>query len=169
MKKLNEVRKGLVESGGRTSQDLGLGRIVGQILVYLYLQPKPCSLDELENELGLSKGAVSVAARQLEQLGLVQRVWIKGERKKFYRSTDNIGRTLQHGLLSLLRQKVSDFGNELELALNLLEAAKESQKEDTEFLIQRVTRASILQQRLDQLLANPLIHLLAITTEPEQA
>ncbi len=45
----------LVETGGRTSQDLGLGRIVGQILVYLYLQPAACSLEELEENLGLSQ------------------------------------------------------------------------------------------------------------------
>ena len=64
----------LGETGGRTSQDLGLGRIVGQVLVYLYLQPSACSLEKLEKALGLSKASVSIAARQLEQLGLVQRV-----------------------------------------------------------------------------------------------
>ena len=57
------ARTRLVETGGRTSQDLGFGRIVGQVLVYLYLQPKECSLDVLEQELGLSKASVSVAAR----------------------------------------------------------------------------------------------------------
>jgi DNA-binding transcriptional regulator GbsR (MarR family) len=65
----------LVETGGRISQDLGLGRIVGQLLVYLYLQPRECSLDVLESELGLSKASVSIAARQLERLGIVQRVF----------------------------------------------------------------------------------------------
>ena len=59
----------LIETGGQTSQDLGLGRIVGQILVYLYLKPSACSLEELENDLGLSKASISIAARQLEQLG----------------------------------------------------------------------------------------------------
>ncbi|MGB5687431.1 MAG: MarR family transcriptional regulator, partial [Candidatus Electrothrix sp.] len=97
------ARKNLVETGGRTSQDLGLGRIVGQVLVYLYLQPQECSLDVLEQELGLSKASVSVAARQLESLGLVQRVWIKGERKKYYRSAENIAQALQQGVLSMLR------------------------------------------------------------------
>ena len=50
---LQQARIGLVETGARTSQDLGMGRIVGQILVYLYLQPNATSLDELEKELGL--------------------------------------------------------------------------------------------------------------------
>ncbi|RWX49130.1 MarR family protein [Candidatus Electrothrix marina] len=156
------ARKNLVETGGRTSQDLGLGRIVGQVLVYLYLQPQECSLDVLEQELGLSKASVSVAARQLESLGLVQRVWIKGERKKYYRSAENIARALQQGVLSMLRHKVECFGGELEKSMNLLDGEVTSEnEEDLDFLRQRVTRARKLQERLDSLLGHPLVHLFA--------
>jgi DNA-binding transcriptional regulator GbsR (MarR family) len=155
------ARKNLVETGGRTSQDLGLGRIVGQVLVYLYLQPQECSLDVLEQELGLSKASVSVAARQLESLGLVQRVWIKGERKKYYRSAENIARALQQGVLSMLRHKVEYFGGELEKSMNLLDGEVASEnEEDLDFLRQRVKRAKKLQERLDSLLGNPLVRLL---------
>lgn len=156
------ARKNLVETGGRTSQDLGLGRIVGQVLVYLYLQPKECSLDVLEQELGLSKASVSVAARQLESLGLVQRVWMKGERKKYYRSAENIARALQQGVLSMLRHKVEYFGGELEKSMNLLDGEVVSEnEEDRDFLQQRVKRAKKLQERLDSVLGNPLVQLLA--------
>ena len=155
------ARKNLVETGGRTSQDLGLGRIVGQVLVYLYLQPQECSLDVLEQELGLSKASVSVAARQLESLGLVQRVWIKGERKKYYRSAENIARALQQGVLSMLRHKVEYFGGELEQSMNLLDGEVTSEnEEDLDFLRQRVARAKKLQERLDSLLDHPLVRLL---------
>jgi DNA-binding transcriptional regulator GbsR (MarR family) len=156
------ARKNLVETGGRTSQDLGLGRIVGQVLVYLYLQPQECSLDVLEQELGLSKASVSVAARQLESLGLVQRVWIKGERKKYYRSAENIAQALQQGVLSMLRHKIQLFGGELEKSMNLLDGEITSEnEEDRDFLRQRVRRAIKLQERLDSLLGNPLVHLFA--------
>ncbi|WP_339136361.1 MAG: MarR family transcriptional regulator [Candidatus Electrothrix sp. GW3-4] len=156
------ARKNLIETGGRTSQDLGLGRIVGQVLVYLYLQPKECSLDVLELDLGLSKASVSVAARQLEALGLIQRVWIKGERKKYYRSAENIASALQQGLLSMLRHKVQHFGDELEKSLQLLEIASVStNKEELGFMQQRVHRAKKLQERLGTILGNPLVRLLA--------
>ena len=56
--KINDARLRLIETGGRTSQDLGLGRIVGQILIYLYLQPEACPLDRLEQDLGLSKAPI---------------------------------------------------------------------------------------------------------------
>lgn len=159
--KIVSARMRLVETGGRTSQDLGLGRIVGQVLVYLYLQPAACSLDTLEQELGLSKASVSVAARQLEALGLVNRVWVKGERKKYYRSADNIANALQQGLLSFVRQKVDCFGEELEASMGLLDSASEHlESQDLEFLRQRVSRASKLQKRLGKVLGNPLVRLL---------
>ena len=155
------ARTRLVEAGGRTSQDLGLGRIVGQVLVYLYLQPAECSLDVLEKKLGLSKASVSVAARQLETLGLVKRVWVKGERKKYYRSAENIASALQQGLLSFIRQKVDYFGKELEVSMGLLDTATEDLEIlELEFLKQRVSRASKLQKRLDKVLGNPLVRLL---------
>ena len=67
-----EARSRLIETGGRTSQDLGLGRIVGQILVYLYLTDGDCSLDKIGADLDLSKASVSIAARQLESLWLLR-------------------------------------------------------------------------------------------------
>ncbi len=155
------ARNRLVETGGRTSQDFGLGRIVGQVLVYLYLQPAECSLDALEQELGLSKASVSVAARQLEALGLVSRVWVKGERKKYYRSAENIASALQKGLLSIVRQKVEFFGEELDSSMGLLESASgQVETNDLEFLKQRVSRASKLQKRLNNVLVNPIVRLL---------
>ncbi len=155
------ARMRLVETGGRTSQDLGLGRIVGQVLVHLYLQQSECSLDELEQDLGLSKASVSVAARQLEALGFVSRVWLKGERKKYYRSAENIASALQQGLLSLVRQKVQYFGGELDVSMELLdEATGQDDTQDLEFLLQRVSRARKLQKRLDKVLGNPLVRLL---------
>ncbi|MDU9047567.1 MAG: MarR family transcriptional regulator [Candidatus Electrothrix sp. Rat3] len=158
---IEAARKSLVETGGRTSQDLGLGRIVGQVLVYLYLQPQECSLDVLEQELGLSKASVSVAARQLESLGLVQRVWVKGERKKYYRSAENIASALQQGLLSMLRQKVQYFGGELDISMDLLDEVTEHEDmQELKFLRQRVTRARKLQKRLNKILGNPLVRLL---------
>ncbi len=158
---LNETRMQLVETGGRTSQDLGAGRIVGQVVVYLYLQEAPCSLDLISSELGLSKASVSIAARQLEQLGLLKKVWKTGDRKNYYKSAENIGTALQQGLLSLVRQKVLLFGGELELAMEQLENISPAQidSEDAKFLQQRIGRAHKLHTRLGFILENPLVKL----------
>lgn len=160
---ITEVRMRLVETGGRTSQDLGSGRIVGQVMVYLYLQENERSLDAIGEDLGLSKASISIAVRQLEQLGLVRRVWIKRDRKKYYRSADNIGSGLQQGLLSFLRQKVILFGIELDIALDMLKKTLPGKKDnaDVQFLRQRMNRAKKLQVILNKILGNPLVNFLA--------
>ena len=115
--------------------------------------------------LGLSKASISVAARQLEQLGLVQQVWVKGERKKYYRSAENIGQALQQGLLSLIRQKVDDFGGELCATNKLLDEIEVESTSEAVFLKQRVERAGKLQRRLQSVLGNPLVRLLTKAAE----
>lgn len=160
---LREVRMRLVEVGGRTSQDLGTGRIVGQILVHLYLQENECSLDELAEELQLSKASVSIAVRQLEQLGLARNVWKSGDKRKYYKSAENIAKALQQGALLLLRQKIQIFGDELDESMAMIVATTDATNQDQEavFLRQRIERAKKLQKGLEQILGNPLIKLLA--------
>lgn len=159
---LKEARSRLIETGGRTSQDLGVGRIVGQVLVYLYLQEKECSLDNLVEELGLSKASVSIAVRQLEQFGLARKVWKSGDKKNYYKSAENIAKALQQGVLSLVRQKIQLFGSELDDSLELLStiSANSSIDYETVFLQQRIARAKKLQKGLELVLGNPFVKLL---------
>ena len=159
--KIVDARMRLIETGGRTSHDLGLGRIVGQILIYLYLQPEACPLDKLEQDLGLSKASVSIAARQLEQLGLITRIWVKGERKKFYRSAENLGKALQQGLLSQLQQKIDDFGEQLGSAMKILDEIEDENNPDVKFLKKRIERSDVLRKRVQMVIGNPVVKLLA--------
>ncbi len=162
---LAQARMRLIEVGGKTSQDLGTGRIVGQILIYLYLQERECSLDRIAADLGLSKASVSIAVRQLEQFGLARKVWKSGDKRNYYKSAENIAKALQHGLLTLVRQKVHHFGGELEYSLDLVKEIQESTPSQNEalFLRQRIERAQKLQKNLERVLDNPLVNFLTGT------
>jgi len=160
----SEVKFRLIETGGRTAQDLGLGRIVGQILVYLYLTDGDCSLDQMGEDLELSKASVSIAARQLEKLGLLKRTWKKGDRKNYYRTAGNIETALRNGLVSFIRQKVLGVGVELDNANNLLSKEKGTSEEDpaTGFVYRRVKRAKNLSDTVVKMLDSPLLNLLGL-------
>ncbi len=160
---LQNARRRLIEVGGKTSQDLGTGRIVGQILVYLYLQEYECSLDGIAEDLGLSKASVSIAVRQLEQLGLARNVWKSGDKRKYYKSAENIGKALQQGVLQLFRQKIRIFGDELDESIEMIASVSKDSPEqhDLVFLKKRVERAKKLQNRVEKILGNPLIKLLS--------
>ena len=160
MKKIAfEIKARLVEVGGSTSQDLGLGRIVGQILVYLYLRDGDCSLDKIGEDLGLSKASVSVAVRQLENLGLLRRTWKKGDRKNYYRTADEIGTALQNGLFTFVRQKMQAVGTELNYVNEMFEKEDVSSNTDTDtqFLHNRIKRAKLLHDQVSQVLESPLM------------
>ena len=154
-----DIRQRLAAAGGRTSHDLGLGRIVGQMLSYLYLWDGDCSLDQIAEEMGLSKAAVSVAARQLEHLGLIRRTWREGDRRKYYRTVDNIGVALQQGLLSILRNKIEAMAGELDTAHAALATGARADTE-LQFLAGRVKRAKVLRDQAHKVLGHPLLQLL---------
>ena len=153
-----EARRRLVDVGGSVAQDFGLGRVVGQILVYLYLRDGACSLDAIADELGLSKAAVSIAARQLEVLGLVCRIRKPGDRRVYCRTADNIAVALRHGLLALVRQKLRAAGSALDTADELLPCGPGDK--EISFLRERVARARALTRRVDRVLSSPLLKLL---------
>ena len=158
-----EIRMRLVEVGGKTSQDLGLGRIVGQILMFLYLQEGECSLDQIGEDLGLSKAAVSTAVRQLESLGLLRQVWRKGDRRNYYRTADDIGTALQSGLLAFVRQKVQSVAMEIDSANEMLEKEIKNPEAsaDIRFVHNRVKRAKHLRDMTAKLLESPLFGFLS--------
>lgn len=155
-----DLRDRLVRVGGATSQDLGLGRILGEVLVYLYLHERDCSLDQIESDLRLSKAAVSIAARQLETLGLVRRVRRPGDRRRYYRTADTLGSALQGSVLTLLRRKLDTAGLELDRAQQQLAGARARRDPDIEFLHSRIHRAHTVIRRITGLMANPIARLL---------
>lgn len=154
-----DVRARLIELGGKTSQDLGVGRIMGQIVVHLYLHDGDASQDEICEELGLSKASVSIATRQLENLGAIRRTWRKGDRKVYYRSADNIATALQQGLIAFVGQRIQALASELDRAHETLEEERKSgaETEDSKFVFSRIKRAKQLRDRAAGLLNSPIL------------
>ena len=156
-----EVRERLIEAAGRTTQDLGLGRIVGQVLAYIYLAKEECSLDEIGSDLGLSKASISIAARQLDSLGLVKRVWKKGDRKNYYAMVDHFASALRKGLVDLVESKVRSVSSELDQAESLLAGSVDSDSDEEIKLLQhRVKLVRRYQEMASKIISSPVVKLL---------
>ncbi|MCO5045532.1 MAG: MarR family transcriptional regulator [Verrucomicrobia bacterium] len=152
-----KVKRRLVAAGGRLAHEFGFNRTAGEVLASLYLTNGEASLDELEAELHLSKAAVSLAATQLDRLGLVHRIRRPGDRKRYYRSADDIGTALQHGILKFASARMAALQTELQEAESLLKQAVATGGEA--FLRRRVARLNQLNQRASRLIKNPLVKL----------
>jgi len=158
---VKDAKTRLIESAGKATQDFGMGRIVGQVMAVLYLSDSELSLDEIGNELCLSKAAVSIATRQLEGLGLLRRVWRRGDKKTYYRTVDNFASALQHGILDMVRAKLRAGALDLSYAAERLDLAHgEVSDEELEFLKKQIRRADSIRKKAEMVLNNPLVKLI---------
>jgi len=78
------IKKDFTEGLSQISRFWGFPKGMGAIFGVLYLSPTPLSLDEIVQETGLTKGAVSTEIRALARMGLVHRSSKLGDRKDYY-------------------------------------------------------------------------------------
>ncbi len=101
---MDERTERFIERMGMFVEADGLPRIAGRIFGLLLVQADPCSLDDMADALGVSKGSISTDARLLEQFGLLQRITRPGDRRDYYTlSEDCFARTLEVRLQRMQR------------------------------------------------------------------
>jgi DNA-binding transcriptional regulator GbsR (MarR family) len=83
---MDAQKEQFVERMGLVSESDGIPRIAGRILGFLMLTPGECSLDDLADELQVSRASISNDARRLAQMGLIERRSRPGDRRDYYRS-----------------------------------------------------------------------------------
>lgn len=159
MPSVKEIRSRLIDLGGRTAQDFGVGRVLGQVLALLYFTDGELSLDEIEAELELSKAAVSIATRDLEKLGLLRRVWKPNDRKSYYRTVENLGVALQQGVQMQLRRSLLEIDTVMEGIRDEIQQGglEGSEKPELTFIQSRLDRADTLRKRFGKFLNSPLV------------
>src|SRR5919198_2483327 len=81
---LTKIKKDFTEGLSHISRFWGFPKGMGAIFAALYLSPTALSLDEIVQETGLTKGAISTEIRALARMGLVHRSTKLGDRKDYY-------------------------------------------------------------------------------------
>ena len=74
---------------GLTAESDGLSRIAGRLFGALLLAHEPRSLDELAQQLDVSKASVSTEARRLVERGVAERIGKTGDRRDYYALTSD--------------------------------------------------------------------------------
>lgn len=81
---LEDADRFIKNSIADTMDMYGVTRSVGQIYAKLYLNDDPMTLDDLRDELGMSKGSMSIGVRKLIDDKIIHQVYRKGHRKNLY-------------------------------------------------------------------------------------
>lgn len=110
-----------VERMGLLLEGEGLPRIAGRLFGFLLVHSQAFSLDELAEQLQVSKASISTNARHLEQHGILERISEPGDRRDYYRMApdawEGMLRTAQHkwnSMRVLLTAGAASLPDELE-------------------------------------------------------
>jgi DNA-binding transcriptional regulator GbsR (MarR family) len=144
-KNLMAVNESTVSGMGRLARFFGFGEVMGRLYGILLLSPEPMSLDDLASGLEISKGSVSMNMRDLERWGMAKEVWMRGERKKYYKAESDMWQMIRNVLSSRERREV-------DLALNVLgDSVEKLQKAEAELTPEEKELAEFYLERIADL------------------
>jgi DNA-binding transcriptional regulator GbsR (MarR family) len=131
------IKKDFTEGLSQISRFWGFPKGMGAIFGVLYLSPTPLSLDEIVQETGLTKGAVSTEIRALARMGLVHRSSKLGDRKDYYEAEVDFYAAVR----SILKERQnSEFDRAVRSVKETLTEMEENwvEDEDWNFVYERV-------------------------------
>ncbi len=134
---LTHIKKDFTEGLSQISRFWGFPKGMGAIFAVLYLSPTPLSLDEIVNETGLTKGAISTEIRALARMGLVHRSSKLGDRKDYYEAETDFYAAIK----SILKERQSsEFDRAVRTVKETLDVMEADwvENEDWNFVYERV-------------------------------
>lgn len=134
---LTRIKKDFTQGLSQISRFWGFPRGMGAIFGVLYLSRTPLSLDEIVQETGLTKGAVSTEIRALARMGLVHRSSRLGDRKDYYEAEADFYAAVR----SILKERQnSEFDRAIRSVRQTLETIEANWVDDEEwnFVYERV-------------------------------
>jgi len=87
--KIVEAERMMINTISETMDLYGVTPSVGRLYGMMYFKQKPMTLDEMKEELGMSKPSMSTSVRRLQDINIVQKVWQKGSRKDKFIAEQN--------------------------------------------------------------------------------
>jgi DNA-binding transcriptional regulator GbsR (MarR family) len=146
-KSLMGVNDSTVAGLGRLARFFGFSEVMGRLYGTLLMNPDPLSLDDLADTLRISKGSVSMNMRALERWGMATEVWMRGERKKYYKAESDLWQVIRNVLDSRERREV-------QMALQVLgESVAKLQAADDKLAPEEQELAKYYLERIDDLQA----------------
>jgi len=132
---LEKAQDMFLEKINKFCREYGLNNVMAQLYAILYLSKEPLSLNDMTEQLRISKGSVSINIRALEGYGVVRRVWVKGSRKDYYEAEIDITKVVLDRIKSMASKRLSEIGNMLESIYQVLNSISSGDKEERELLV----------------------------------
>ena len=137
--KLTQLKQDFTEGLSQISRFWGFPKGMGAIFAVLYLSPLPLSLDEIVQQTGLTKGAISTEVRTLARMGLVHRSSKLGDRKDYYEAESDFYKSIRSILKERQNSEFDSAIRSVQETLNELESGSVSGDEaEVKFVHERI-------------------------------
>ena len=149
---ITQLKQDFTEGLSQISKFWGFPKGMGAIFAVLYLSPSPLSLDELVEQTGLTKGAISTNVRALARMGLVLPTTKLGDRKDYYEAETDFYKSIR----AILKERQnSEFDSAVQSVRDTLEKLEAGQgfedEAERQFLLERVRALQSFFDALDGL------------------
>lgn len=88
--KYQEAKEKFISTWGSLGTLWGINKAMAQIQALLFISTKPLSMEDIMEELQISRGNTSMNLRQLIDWGIVTKVLVSGERKEFFTTEKDV-------------------------------------------------------------------------------
>lgn len=85
-----EAKQKFISTWGSLGSSWGINKVMAQIQALLFISTKPLSMEEIMEELQISRGNTSMNLRHLIDWGIVTKENILGERKEYFSTEKDV-------------------------------------------------------------------------------
>jgi len=85
-----EAKDKFISTWGSLGSLWGINKAMAQIQALLFISTKPLSMEEIMEDLKISRGNTSMNLRQLMDWGIVTKTLVAGERKEFFTTEKDV-------------------------------------------------------------------------------
>jgi DNA-binding transcriptional regulator GbsR (MarR family) len=133
---------------GRITQFWGFTYVLGRVFGLLYLSRAPLTREQVQARLQISAGGASMTLQELAEWGIVQRVWVRGDRRVHFVAETDFWRMITNVLNERERREIRTATEQIEGALALARTARRTlrgaARDEAEFVIERMERLHTL-------------------------
>ena len=147
---LEPWRQATIDFFVRAADLLGMPRSYGEIYGLMYSSEVPLQLNDVVEQLGISKGSASQGIRALRQFGAVKTVFVPGERRDFFEAEMQLKRMASGFLRDQVDPHLESGADRLDNIQALLESG-DADLENPKAMLAKVDKLKKWHKRARQL------------------
>lgn len=120
----------------RIGNNYSYSPVTKRIYGTLAISPRPLSLDEISRSVHAAKSGVSTNIRMMERMGMVRKVWVKGDRKDYYEADIDVTGIYLRFFKSMLENGLKEFFETVERCIIMLNCGVDEKNREDATIVQ---------------------------------